>query len=227
MIDLSRFGDDYHAITGYTVELGKYLHTWRKHGCVRATLTGPGFLLPLHDYDAAAGVLGKEISTGLRQLDPEAVRTIVEAELTHLTATEARAPSWAEFVVRLVYSDKVRGLSLEELRAYCLGDTTKHRSRPYDWHRLDPLVWAAIGELGFAIEYLEDGHWRWCSKERALALAAAPLSLQEYRKGLQDILQKLPAKTPAEPLPADYEACGQCGFDHGYEQEEASKVPHD
>lgn len=30
-----------------------------------------------------------------------------------------------------------------------------------------------------------------------------------------------------ELLPADYEACPQCGFDHDYEQQEASKVAHD
>ena len=27
-------------------------------------------------------------------------------------------------------------------------------------------------------------------------------------------------KTP--PLPSDYEACGDCGFDHGYEYEQAA-----
>jgi hypothetical protein len=42
---------------------------------------------------------------------------------------------------------------------------------------------------------------------------------------LREQLAKLDARL--ELLPADYEACPQCGFDHDYEQQEASKVAHD
>lgn len=42
---------------------------------------------------------------------------------------------------------------------------------------------------------------------------------------LREQLAKLDARL--ELLPADYEACPQCGFDHDYEQQAASKVPHD
>lgn len=42
---------------------------------------------------------------------------------------------------------------------------------------------------------------------------------------LREQLAKLDARL--DLLPSDYEACGQCGFDHDYEQQEASKVAHD
>lgn len=42
---------------------------------------------------------------------------------------------------------------------------------------------------------------------------------------LREQLAKLDARL--ELLPADYEACPQCGFDHDYEQQEAAKVQHD
>lgn len=51
----------------------------------------------------------------------------------------------------------------------------------------------------------------------------------ETTEQVLDWLRKELAKVDArlELLPADYEACPQCGFDHDYEQQEAAKVPHD
>lgn len=44
-------------------------------------------------------------------------------------------------------------------------------------------------------------------------------------KWLREQLAKLDVRLGL--LPADYEACPQCGFDHDYEQQQASKVAHD
>ena len=42
---------------------------------------------------------------------------------------------------------------------------------------------------------------------------------KRYVEALEDALNEKLSKKPS--LPADYEACGQCGFDHSYEQQEA------
>lgn len=66
------------------------------------------------------------------------------------------------------------------------------------------------------------GEQRYLPKQRTAA-ALRPIleaSVQEARTALVNTLEGIPEPT----RPSDYEPCGDCGFDHGYEQDEAAKT---
>lgn len=72
------------------------------------------------------------------------------------------------------------------------------------------------------------GEQRYLPKLRtAAALRPIPeASVQEARTALINTLEGIPEAT----RPSDYEPCGDCGFDHGYEQDEAAQahaLPHE
>lgn len=199
MIDLSKFGESYHDQVGYE-NTTKFLHLFTKSGAVRATLSGPGFKLPLYDYDTAAYLPAEKLGDGVRQFTKEQAHTVVQAELDNLTQALANKSGnihSGHFLIcqmgMYVYNTGTQ--TAEEIKERILADTESKDYRPYHWYRFDTLDWLILAHHGIAVEYLPNRQWKWCTPARALELATVPLHLSDYETGLRTILTQL-----TEPL---------------------------
>lgn len=191
MIRLARFGDSYHDSVGYVENATEHLHSWCKSGFVRATLSGPGYELPIWEYAEAAGTPAQDLGQGLRRFTQEAAASVVATEIEALARREAKALQTVSWILMFVYpTKKIVNKTIAELRELVASDKNELH-KPYGWYATSTLDWMILAEHGIAVEYTAHNKFKWCSPERALELAALPLKLAEYRDGLQAIAQLL------------------------------------
>lgn len=78
---------------------------------------------------------------------------------------------------------------MHELQELVRNDTKVKHYRPYEWYKFDPIDWMLLAEHGVAVEYLPNGAWQWCTRERALVVAKVPLRMEEYKSSLEALLK--------------------------------------